>query len=73
VTAVLRLVRDSDGGDALPPLEAWEFYMRGAGLSERYVHDSLPRSVKAAQRSSRSCCNSPSYLAVNQCWWPCNA
>jgi hypothetical protein len=31
VTAVLRLVRDSDGGDQLPPLEAWELYMRGAG------------------------------------------
>ena len=43
MSAALRLVRDSDGGDdgGLPPLEAWELFMRGAGSSERTVHDGV--------------------------------
>jgi integrase/recombinase XerD len=42
MTAALRLVRD-DGtdGTGLPPLEAYELYLRGAGRSERWVVDSL--------------------------------
>ena len=30
VSAALLLVRDSDGGGELPPLQAWELFMRGA-------------------------------------------
>jgi integrase len=41
VSAVLRLVRDTDGGDQLPPLVAWELYLRGAGRAERTVSDGL--------------------------------
>jgi site-specific recombinase XerD len=37
MTAALRLVRDGDGGNELPPLEAWELFMRGAGRSERTI------------------------------------
>ena len=37
----LRLVRSTDGDDALPPLEAWEIQMRGAGLSERTIINSV--------------------------------
>jgi hypothetical protein len=32
MSAALRLVRDSGGDDGdLPPLDAWELFMRGAG------------------------------------------
>ena len=41
MSTALRLVRDSDGGDQLPPLVAWELYMRGAGRAERTVSDGL--------------------------------
>lgn len=38
MTAALRLVRDTGGDDGgIPPLERWEIYMRGAGLSDRTV------------------------------------
>jgi integrase/recombinase XerD len=41
MSSALRLVRDSDGGDELPPLVAWEIFMRGAGRAERTVRDGL--------------------------------
>lgn len=41
MSAVLRLVGDSDGHDYLPPLEAWEIQMRGAGMSDRTVVNSV--------------------------------
>ncbi|MCW2628524.1 tyrosine-type recombinase/integrase [Mycobacterium sp.] len=41
MSTALRLVRDSDGGDELPPLVAWELFMRGAGRAERTVGDGL--------------------------------
>lgn len=41
MNAALRLVRDGDGGGELPPLQAWELYMRGAGRSERTVRDGV--------------------------------
>jgi len=41
VSAVLRLVADTGGDDQLPPLEAWEIHMRGAGLSERTVTNNV--------------------------------
>jgi integrase/recombinase XerD len=41
MSTALRLVRDDDGGSGLPPLEAWEIYMRGAGRAERTVRDGL--------------------------------
>lgn len=37
VSAALRLVRDSGDGGDLPPPEAWELFMRGAGQAERTV------------------------------------
>lgn len=42
MSAALRLVRDdgNDGGE-LPPLEAWELFMRGAGRAERTVRDGV--------------------------------
>lgn len=39
MTAALRVVRDGDGNGGLPPLDAWEIYMRGAGRSERTIRD----------------------------------
>jgi hypothetical protein len=42
VTAALRLVRDTGGDDGgLPPLQAWELFMRGAGRAERTVRAGL--------------------------------
>jgi hypothetical protein len=41
VSAVLRLVRGDDGDGGIPPLEAFEIQMRGAGRSDRYVSDSI--------------------------------
>ena len=41
MTAALRLVRDGDGGGELPPLVAWELFMRGAGRAQRTALDSL--------------------------------
>jgi integrase/recombinase XerD len=41
MSAALRLVRDAGGGDDLPPIEAWEVHMRGAGLSDRTVTDGV--------------------------------
>lgn len=42
MTAALRLVRnDGTDGGGLPPLEAWEIYMRGAGRAERTVRDGV--------------------------------
>jgi integrase len=41
MSGALRLVRDSGGDGGLPPLEEFELFMRGAGRSERYVHDSV--------------------------------
>ena len=46
----LRLVRDSDGGDELPPLVAWELFMRGAGRSERWP-------TRPAGTGRLSCCS----------------
>jgi integrase/recombinase XerD len=40
--AALRLVRETGGDDGgLPPIQAWELYMRGAGRSERTIHDGV--------------------------------
>lgn len=50
MSAVLRLV-SNDGGDELPPLEAWEIEMRGAGRSERYV-ECARRTMRHLERHS---------------------
>jgi hypothetical protein len=47
MSTALRLVRDSDGGDELPPLVAWELFMRGAGRAERTVGDGLQVILEA--------------------------
>lgn len=40
MTAALRLVRNDDGDSGgIPPLDAWEIHMRGAGRSERTIRD----------------------------------
>lgn len=39
MTAALRLVRRGGDDGELPPLDAWEIYMRGAGRSERTIRD----------------------------------
>jgi integrase/recombinase XerD len=41
VSAVLRLVDNMGGDGDPPPLEAWELFMRGAGRSERTIHDGV--------------------------------
>ncbi|MEM6109218.1 tyrosine-type recombinase/integrase [Mycobacterium sp. 050272] len=41
--SALRLVHGDDGDGGLPPLDAWEIYMRGAGRSERTIHDARLR------------------------------
>ncbi|WP_423296934.1 hypothetical protein BB736_001985 [Mycobacterium avium subsp. hominissuis] len=38
MTAVLKLVQDG-GFNEMPPLDAWEIHMRGAGRSERTIRD----------------------------------
>jgi integrase/recombinase XerD len=49
-----RLVRDSDGGDQLPPLVAWELFMPGAGRSERTIHDGVLTLQELSGRGTRS-------------------
>jgi integrase/recombinase XerD len=41
VSAALRLVRDSDGGGELPPIDAYEIWLRGRGLSPRTVGEAV--------------------------------
>ncbi|CAN5524054.1 tyrosine recombinase XerC [soil metagenome] len=41
MSAALRLIRDDGSDGELPPLEAWEISMRGAGLSERTVNNGI--------------------------------
>lgn len=48
MSAALRLVRNTGGGDETPPLEAYEIHERGAGRSERWVTDSI-RVLKRLQ------------------------
>ncbi|WP_235852773.1 tyrosine-type recombinase/integrase [Mycobacterium interjectum] len=55
MTAVLRLVRDDDGDGGLPPLDAWEIYMRGAGRSERTVRDGVAVMRRLERESGKDC------------------
>lgn len=55
MTAVLRLVSDSGGDDGnLPPLEAWELFMRGAGRSARYVTDSVATMQRLERHAGKT-------------------
>ncbi|RFZ08107.1 hypothetical protein [Mycobacterium marinum] len=55
MSAALRLVCDSHGCDQLPPLEAWELFMRGAGRSERTVRDGIATMRRLEQVSGKDC------------------
>lgn len=55
MTAALRLVRDDDGDGGLPPLEAWELFMRGAGRSERTVREGV-RVMRGLERHAGKDC-----------------
>jgi integrase/recombinase XerD len=46
VTAALRLVRDDGSDGQLPPIEAYELYMRAGNRSDRYISDSLATLCK---------------------------
>jgi hypothetical protein len=54
VTAVLRLVRDDDGDGGLPPLEAFEIQMRGAGRSPRYICHVLSTLAHLQEHSGKA-------------------
>lgn len=41
MTAVLRLVRDDGSDGHLPPIEAYELYLRAGNRSDRYIADSM--------------------------------
>lgn len=52
----LRLVRDDDGANgALPPLVAWELYMRGAGRAERTVADGVAIMRRLEREAGKEC------------------
>lgn len=55
MSAALRLVRDTDNSDRLPPLEAWEIFLRGAGRSERTIRDGLYTMRRLEAHSGRTC------------------
>lgn len=55
MTAMLRLVRDDNGDGALPPLEAWELFMRGAGRSERTVRDGVAVMRRLEREAGKDC------------------
>jgi hypothetical protein len=65
MSAALRLVRDSGGDDGgVTQLEAFEIQMRGAGRSDRYVHDSIKtlqhlerHTARRSRLSRRSTCH----------------
>jgi hypothetical protein len=58
MSASLRLVRNTDGSDELPPLVAWELLMRGAGRAGRTVTDGL-RVRELVWNPSRSLASPP--------------
>jgi hypothetical protein len=42
MSAALRLVRDTGGNDGeIPPIEAWEIWMRGAGFSKNTIREGV--------------------------------
>jgi integrase/recombinase XerD len=55
MTAALRLVGDADGDGSLPPLEAWEIYLRGAGRAERTVRDGLAVMRRLERHADKDC------------------
>jgi integrase/recombinase XerD len=55
MSAPLRLVHDSDGGDELPPLVAWEIFMRGAGRAERTIGDGLATMRRLEDDAGKTC------------------
>ena len=56
MTAALRLVPDTGGDDGgLPPLEAWELYMRGAGRANRTVRDGIATMQRLERHAGRTC------------------
>lgn len=55
MSAALRLVRDTDGGDELPPLVAWEIYLRGAGRSERTIGEGVATVQRLERHAGRPC------------------
>jgi integrase len=55
VSAVLRLVRDTGGGDGeIPPVEAWEIWMRGAGFSEKTVREGVRTVTRFLQMAGKT-------------------
>ena len=55
MSAALLLLRDSDGGGELPPLVAWELFMRGAGRSERTVRDGVATMQRLERNAGKGC------------------
>ncbi len=55
MSAVLRLVSDDDGDGVLPPLEAWEIFMRGTGRSERTVENGLATMRQLERHAGKDC------------------
>lgn len=56
MSAALRLVRDdSSDGTGMPPLEAWEIFMRGAGRAERTVREGVLTMQRLERHAGRSC------------------
>jgi integrase/recombinase XerD len=54
MSAVLRLV-DNTGGGELPPLQAWELFMRGAGRAERTVRDGVATMQRLERNAGKGC------------------
>jgi integrase/recombinase XerD len=65
VTAVLRLVRESGGGGELPPLERYEIWMRGRGLSERTITDTM-LTLRRLERDTGRPAHTVPALAISQ-------
>lgn len=54
MSAALRLVQSGDGSDGqVPPVEAYEFYLRAGNRSERYVVDSLATLARLAAQTGK--------------------
>jgi integrase/recombinase XerD len=55
MSAALRLVGDDGSDTGLPPLEAWELYMRGAGRSEATVSENLGVMRRLERHAGKDC------------------
>jgi integrase/recombinase XerD len=64
MTAALRLVRDDGSDGELPPLVAWELFMRGAGRAERTIGDGLATMRRLEDDAGQPCDSSRGHVAL---------